>query len=150
MAQILSELKAGHITWGDGAEEEPEIEVPLSSRFSTLPSTPSRRSASSASSFQPTSSPLTPSSRACFPSPSMPQLESPYFRPNHRLISIEKEDPSLGTGWAFFVEDEAYCKHVLIVTNQNVNLSNDSQVSHRVCTNSHRLYLTDTLLYSCL
>jgi hypothetical protein len=140
MVQVLSEPKAGRMAWGDGAEEGPEIEVSSSTRFSTLPSTPSRPSASSASSSQHTSSPSIPSSRACFPSPSMPQLESPCFQLNHRLISTEKEDLGLGTGWAFFIEDEAYRKYVLKFTNQNVNPSNDSQVSHRVCTNSCRVF----------
>lgn len=35
-----------------------------------------------------------------------------------RLVSSEKKDPGLGTGWGFFVEDTAYRKYLLTVTDQ--------------------------------
>jgi hypothetical protein len=34
------------------------------------------------------------------------------------MVSSEKKDPGLGTGWAYFVEDEPYRKFLLTVTDQ--------------------------------
>ena len=40
------------------------------------------------------------------------------FRIKCWLVSSEKQDPGLGMGWLYFVEDEPYCKYLLTVTDQ--------------------------------
>jgi len=40
------------------------------------------------------------------------------FRLKRRIVSSEKKDPGLGTGWAYFVEDEPYREYLLTVTDQ--------------------------------
>jgi hypothetical protein len=40
------------------------------------------------------------------------------FRLKRRIVSSEKKDPGLGTGWGYFVEDEPYRKYLLTVTDQ--------------------------------
>ncbi|KAJ6514835.1 hypothetical protein C8R47DRAFT_961298, partial [Mycena vitilis] len=40
------------------------------------------------------------------------------FRLKRRLVSSDLRDPGLGTGWAYFVEQEPYRKYLLTVTNQ--------------------------------
>ncbi|KAJ7782955.1 hypothetical protein B0H16DRAFT_1709789 [Mycena metata] len=40
------------------------------------------------------------------------------FRLKRRLISSELRDPGLGTGWAYFVEQEPYRKYLLTTTNE--------------------------------
>ena len=40
------------------------------------------------------------------------------FRLKRRLVSSEKKDPGLGTGWASFVEDVGYRKYLLMKTDQ--------------------------------
>jgi hypothetical protein len=41
------------------------------------------------------------------------------FRLKRRIVSSEKKDPGLGTGWGYFVEDEPYRKYLLTVTDQD-------------------------------
>lgn len=41
------------------------------------------------------------------------------FRLKRRIVSSEKNDPGLGTGWSYFVEDEPYRKYLLTVTDQD-------------------------------
>lgn len=41
------------------------------------------------------------------------------FRLKWRIVSNEKKDPGLGTGWAYFVEDEPYREYLLTVTDQD-------------------------------
>jgi hypothetical protein len=36
-----------------------------------------------------------------------------------RIISSEKKDPGLGTGWGYFIEDKPYRKYLLMVTDQD-------------------------------
>ncbi|KAJ7604794.1 hypothetical protein DFH06DRAFT_1150853 [Mycena polygramma] len=40
------------------------------------------------------------------------------FRLKRRLVSSDLRDPGLGTGWAYFVEQDPYRKYLLTVTNQ--------------------------------
>ncbi|KAJ7741123.1 hypothetical protein B0H16DRAFT_1464665 [Mycena metata] len=40
------------------------------------------------------------------------------FRLKRRLVSSELRDPGLGTGWAYFVEQEPYRQHLLTTTNE--------------------------------
>ncbi|KAJ7021123.1 hypothetical protein C8F04DRAFT_1274114 [Mycena alexandri] len=40
------------------------------------------------------------------------------FRLKRRLVSSELRDPGLGTGWAYFVEQEPYCAYLLTKTNE--------------------------------
>ncbi|KAJ7041706.1 hypothetical protein C8F04DRAFT_1176799 [Mycena alexandri] len=40
------------------------------------------------------------------------------FRLKRRAISSELRDPGLGTGWAYFVEQEPYRQHLLMTTNE--------------------------------
>ncbi|KAJ7711071.1 hypothetical protein B0H16DRAFT_1745484 [Mycena metata] len=40
------------------------------------------------------------------------------FRLKRRMASSELRDPGLGTGWAYFVEQEPYQKYLLLVTNE--------------------------------
>ncbi|KAJ7818764.1 hypothetical protein B0H14DRAFT_2372989 [Mycena olivaceomarginata] len=40
------------------------------------------------------------------------------FRLKRRLVSSEKKDPGLGTGWSYFTEDPPFRKYLLSVTNQ--------------------------------
>ncbi|KAJ7912792.1 hypothetical protein B0H13DRAFT_2232409 [Mycena leptocephala] len=40
------------------------------------------------------------------------------FRLKRRLVSSERKDPGLGTGWAYFTEDVPYRKYLLSVTDQ--------------------------------
>jgi hypothetical protein len=40
------------------------------------------------------------------------------FRLKRRLVSSERKDPGLGTGWAYFTEDMPYRKYLLSVTDQ--------------------------------
>ncbi|KAJ7020579.1 hypothetical protein C8F04DRAFT_1274884 [Mycena alexandri] len=40
------------------------------------------------------------------------------FRLKRRLVSSELRDPGLGTGWAYFVEQEPYHKYLLTTTNE--------------------------------
>ncbi|KAJ7817572.1 hypothetical protein B0H13DRAFT_2379555 [Mycena leptocephala] len=40
------------------------------------------------------------------------------FRLKRRLVSSEKKDPGLGTGWAYFTEDVPYRKYLMSVTDQ--------------------------------
>lgn len=45
------------------------------------------------------------------------------FRLKNRLRSNSKADPGLGTGWAYFVPEEAYREHILkYVTQEEVCL----------------------------
>ena len=41
------------------------------------------------------------------------------FRLKRRIVSSEKKDPGLGTGWGYFVEDEPYRNYLLTVTDQD-------------------------------
>ncbi|KAF7330698.1 hypothetical protein MSAN_02447900 [Mycena sanguinolenta] len=41
------------------------------------------------------------------------------FRLKRRLVSSDLWDPGLGTGWAYFVENEPYRQYLLTVTDQN-------------------------------
>ncbi|KAF7358779.1 CxC2 domain-containing protein [Mycena sanguinolenta] len=41
------------------------------------------------------------------------------FRLKRRLVSSDLRDPGLGTGWAYFVENEPYRQYLLTVTDQN-------------------------------
>jgi hypothetical protein len=40
------------------------------------------------------------------------------FRLKCRLVSSEKKDPGLVTGWAYFTEDTLFCSYILTVTDQ--------------------------------
>lgn len=40
------------------------------------------------------------------------------FRLKRRDVSSREKDPGLGTGWAYFVEDEPYREHLLKYTDQ--------------------------------
>lgn len=40
------------------------------------------------------------------------------FRLKRRLVSSERRDPGLGTGWAYFTESEPYRQYLLSVTDQ--------------------------------
>lgn len=40
------------------------------------------------------------------------------FRLKNRLRGNSKNDPGLGTGWAYFVEDAEYAEHILKFVDQ--------------------------------
>ena len=40
------------------------------------------------------------------------------FRLKRRAVSSNKQDPALGSGWGYFVEDTAYREHILQYADQ--------------------------------